>query len=134
MAKIKTGMVFGVFDGLHEGHQFFLNSASDKCENLIVVVAQDDASFILKGRKPKHDFSERVRALISHSASFEVVAGDSVQGEWSALKTYKPDMIFLGHDQKAIADEFMKIGISFSFIDSHRPEEFKSSLLHHPEA
>lgn len=134
MAKVKTGMVFGVFDGLHEGHQFFLNSASSKCEKLIVVVAQDDASLTLKGRKPKHGFDERVRALISHGASFEVVAGDSIQGEWSTLKTHTPDMIFLGHDQGAISDALRETGIEFSFIDSHYPEEFKSSLLHHPEA
>lgn len=134
MAKVKTGMVFGVFDGLHEGHQFFLNSASGKCETLIVVVARDDVSLALKGRKPKHDFNERVRALVSFNSSFEVVQGDSTQGEWSALKKYQPTVVFLGHDQSAVADELMKIGIQFSFIDSHHPEEFKSSLLHHVEA
>ena len=134
MAKIKTGMVFGVFDGLHEGHQFFLNSASSKCEKLIVVVAQDDASFTLKGRKPKHDFDERVRALTAHSVSWLVVAGDSMQGEWSALKTHKPDVVFLGHDQGAIASVLEQMGIQFLFIEAHRPLEFKSSLLHHPEA
>jgi len=127
-------MVFGVFDGLHEGHRFFLNSASEQCKTLIVVVARDDASFALKGRKPKHSFEERIRALRSLHSSWIVVVGDSMQGEWSALKTYTPDMVFLGHDQKAIADEFIKMGIQFSFIDSHHPEEFKSSLLHHSEA
>lgn len=134
MAQIKTGMVFGVFDGLHEGHQFFLNSASDKCETLIVVVARDDASFALKGRKPKHGFDERVRALISFNPSFEVAQGDSVQGEWSALKTHTPNMVFLGHDQGAIASALEAMGVRFSFIEAHRPLEFKSSLLHHSDA
>lgn len=134
MEKNKKGMVFGVFDGLHEGHRFFLNSASEQCETLIVVVARDDASSALKGRKPKYDFDERMQALFSFNSSWVGVAGDSVQGEWSALKTYRPDMVFLGHDQKAIADEFIKMGIQFSCIDSHHPEEFKSSLLHHAEA
>lgn len=134
MTKSKLGMVFGVFDGLHEGHQFFLNSASEQCETLIVVVAQDDTSFALKGRKPKHSFEERMRALRSLNSSWIVVAGDSIQGEWSALKTYTPDMVFLGHDQGAIADALEEIGIQFSFIEAHRPFEFKSSLLHRSEA
>lgn len=133
MNLIKRGIVFGVFDGLHEGHRFFLKSASDKCESLIVVVAIDDASLALKGRIPKHSFNERMQALLSFNPSLKVVPGDSIQGEWSALTTYMPDMVFLGHDQSAIAEELEKIGIQFSFIDSHHPEEFKSSLLHHFE-
>jgi len=34
-------MVFGVFDGLHEGHLFFLDEAQKYGDNLIIVVASD---------------------------------------------------------------------------------------------
>ncbi len=122
-------MVFGVFDGLHEGHRFFLQSAADQCEKLMVVVARDDASSALKGRTPKHALDKRVQAIQSLNQVWTVIPGDSTQGEWSALKQHQPDMVFLGHDQHAVAEELKKMGIPFSFIDAHEPDQYKSSLL-----
>ncbi|MES2135096.1 MAG: adenylyltransferase/cytidyltransferase family protein [Patescibacteria group bacterium] len=133
MKKTKTGMVFGVFDGLHEGHRYFLESASEKCEKFIVVVAQNGASATLKGRMPKYSLEDRIEAIEKLNSAWTVVSGDSVQGEWNALKKYQPDVVFLGHDQSAVADELEKIHIFFSFIEAYRPEQFKSSILHQSE-
>lgn len=129
MSKEKKGMVFGVFDGLHEGHVFFLESAAAQSEKLIVVVAEDGASSALKGRAPKHALKERMLRIESLGKGWTVLAGDSAQGEWSALKKYAPDRVFLGHDQHRIAEELQRMGIPFSFIGAHSPERYKSSLL-----
>jgi len=122
-------MVFGVFDGLHEGHLFFLNAAASKCDELIVVVAEDEASASLKGRLPKSPLHARIEAIESLQRGWTVVAGDKAQGEWSALKAHKPDMVYLGHDQHAVAAEFERMGIAFSFIEAHSPDKYKSSLM-----
>ncbi len=123
-------MVFGVFDGLHEGHQYFLRLAQTLCDELVVVVAVDEAVRALKGRVPKHSNGDRIAAIRNFNPATVVVSGDDTPGQWSALKTYVPDVVFLGYDQKAIAGALKDIPMPFVFLEAHRPEEYKSSLLH----
>lgn len=130
MAKNKKGMVFGVFDGLHEGHRYFLHSASEHCEDLTVVIAGDEATRALKGHVPKYSLEERRHALLALNPLWRIIEGDTVQGEWSALKKYQPDIVFLGHDQTALAKELEHRGVAIKFLAAHRPEHFKSSILH----
>ena len=70
----KTGMVFGVFDGLHEGHRYFLGKAKEKADNLIVVVAVPETIQILKNRGAKRTLHERMSAVKEFGTSFTVVA------------------------------------------------------------
>ncbi len=49
---ITKGVVFGVFDGLHEGHKKFLTDAAARCVELIVVVAHPKAVLTLKKKYP----------------------------------------------------------------------------------
>lgn len=128
MDKVKKGMVFGVFDGLHEGHLFFLNAAKALCEELVVVVAKDTAVRTLKGRAPHHSLPVRMRAL-SSTPGIHSVEGDEEMGEWSALRTYTPDMVFLGHDQQPLATALEHLGVPYTFLPAHRPHEFKSSII-----
>jgi len=116
----EKGMVFGVFDRLHEGHQHFLSDASSKCRELTVVVTLPEMVSLLKGRQPKQSWEERVAALRAFNPKLNVVPGDSVAGAWSVITTYMPDMIFLGHDQQAIADELRRIDKLFVFLERHR--------------
>jgi len=57
MARIKVsynvGMVFGVFDGLHQGHKHFLQAAAKRCKQLIVVVTVPAVVSVLKKHKPR---------------------------------------------------------------------------------
>lgn len=128
MDTIKKGMVFGVFDGLHEGHVFFLNEAKKLCQELFVVVAEDTAVEALKGKVPRNSLRIRKEAL-STISDIRVIEGDEKMGEWSALHTYAPDVVFLGHDQQALAVELERLGVPHTFLPAHRPHEFKSSLL-----
>jgi cytidyltransferase-like protein len=129
MARFKTGMVFGVFDGLHEGHKYFLESAKELCVTLIVVVAQDSTSRALKGRLPTHSLSARMRALEMLSPEYKIIFGDEKAGEWSVITQHAPEIVFLGHDQTVISDELQKRSVPFLFLEAHQPEKFKSSLL-----
>lgn len=127
--KYGTAMVFGVFDGLHEGHQYFLLEAAKLCSELIVVVTLDEVVEALKNKKPKNDFMQRVAAIKSFDTNLKVIASDSALGKWSIFKDHSPEIIILGYDQHGIAREMKKLGRSFITLPSHFPEKYKSSLL-----
>ncbi len=122
-------LVFGVFDGFHEGHKFFLREALKRADELLVVVATDTAVETLKGKKPKTTLSERMRAVSEFDNRVRALSGDDEQGSWRVLKNAQPDIVFLGYDQTAIADELKILKIRFDFIGSHEPHIHKSSLL-----
>lgn len=122
-------MVFGVFDGLHEGHQNFLTQAQNRCTKLIVVVAHEQVVQTIKGHLPQFSFEERAQAIRSFNPRLDIVSGDQKIETWSAFKTYQPDMIFLGYDQHRLAEKLKEMNTLFVFLDSHLPDTFKSSLL-----
>ena len=129
MKTIKIGIVFGVFDGFHAGHRYFLESAKKKCDTLIVVVAQDETSLALKGRLPVNTLDVRMQALNALGADYKIVLGDEDLGQWSVIKKYAPDAVILGYDQKKLSEEIKTLGISVMFVQSHQPDTFKSSLI-----
>jgi len=124
-----TALAFGVFDNLHDGHKDFLSQALKKCDKLIVVVARPEIVQTLKNHTPKQTYEERVKALESFDARIKAVPSDSVLGSWKVLRTYHPDIVFLGYDQKGIAAELKKLGVNFEFLVAHMPEKYKSSLM-----
>jgi cytidyltransferase-like protein len=123
-------IVFGVFDGLHEGHKSFLRQAASKCDQLTVVVTVPEIVQALKNRVPKYSYADRFAAIQAFDKELKVVPSDAVLGEWSVLENLRPDMVFLGYDQQAIATELEKLGVPFTFLTSHEPERYKSSILH----
>lgn len=127
--RYKIGMVFGVFDGLHTGHQYFLTEASKRCEKLIVVVTLPAIVALLKKRLPHYEYEERVAEIRAFDPELKIVPSDKTLGEWNVVKKHAPEIIFLGYDQQTMAAELTKTGIPFVFLDSHHPEKHKSSLL-----
>ena len=126
----KTGMVFGVFDGLHDGHRYLLSQAHSRSEKLVVVVAHEDGVKVIKGDSPRFSFRERAVALRSFDPHLEIILGDPVIETWSAFKTYQPDMVFLGYDQHLLAEKLKEMSTPFVFLESHQPEKYKSSIIH----
>jgi|GEM_PF-563821 len=159
------GMVFGVFDDLHLGHEFFLSEVAKecverKCSKLIVVVTLPEVVSFLKKKLPRQNLEERLGGVETFFKSekfftsktfgnkagtevqFSVIPGDKEIGSWKVLKAHKPNVIFLGYDQQAIAKELDKLkrlassnpkadfvgDFSYKFIESFMPEKYKSSL------
>ncbi len=125
----KTGMVFGVFDGLHDGHRHFLSEAEKLCEKLIVVVTLDAVVSILKNHPPKYSYEERAKAIADFNPDLVIAPSDPTLGGWSILERQNPDIIFLGYDQTAIAREMKRLHKSFFIIDAHHPKTLHSSIL-----
>lgn len=122
-------LVFGVFDGFHEGHQFFLKEALKRTDELLVVVAPETAVLKLKGKKPRVSFLERARAVSEFDNRIRTIEGDDEEGSWNVLKNAQPDIVLLGYDQTGIADELKRLGVRFDFVAPHEPHIFKSSKL-----
>ncbi len=132
---LSTTMVFGVFDGLHDGHRFFLDKASLIGDKLIVVVARDAAVSAYKGRAPLLNQSERIHAVKAAYPEATVVLGDEVENTWDVINVYKPSTIALGYDQTELRDRLETIkdafhaSIALTVIEDHRGHELHSSLL-----
>ena len=125
----KIGMVFGVFDGFHLGHHFFLKEALLRCDTLVVVVALAQVVQKLKKRAPIHSLEERVAAVKDFDSRLTVVPGDSELGTWQVLKDHAPEVVYLGHDQHALGEALDTIGMAHEFIGAFYPERYKSSIL-----
>ena len=130
-------MVFGVFDGLHKGHESFLRQARRWGSELIAVVARDAAVRELKKKRPRLSEKERARALGASRMADRVVLGDKEQGIYLVAKRYKPAIICIGYDQDALAEDLrrrMRKGylpaMRLIRLRPHRPYMFRSSLLY----
>lgn len=123
------GLLFGVFDGLHAGHKFFISEAEARCDELTVIVAPDSAVKELKGKEPLEKLDERIRALSEWNRALDVRAGDERNGSWKVVRDERPNVIFLGYDQRDLAKEVESFGIRTVILGAHEPEKYKSSLL-----
>lgn len=129
-------MVFGVFDGLHAGHRAFLRAAKKRGEELIVVVARDSAARLLKHKTPRRTQAARAAALRRSMLADRVALGDRKQGSYGVIARWKPDIICLGYDQRALANDLkkrMKDGTlshrSLVALHPHEPEQWHTTLL-----
>ena len=97
-------MVFGTFDGVHEGHREFFKEARRCGDYLIAVVAQDHIIEHLKGRLPNINLAKRFENIKREDGVDEVVIGDKDLGNWEIVKMRKPDVIALGYDQHTLRE------------------------------
>ena len=110
MGKTRTKiMVFGTFDGLHQGHVDFFRQAKklSKKSFLIASIARDKNVYKIKKVKPI--FSEKQRAILIKKCKLAdkvVLAG--IKNYLPHILQAKPDIIALGYDQKAYVKNLKK--------------------------
>ena len=132
----KTVVIFGVFDGIHEGHLAFIKEAKLQGENLVAIVARDSVVFRLKGHLPFNDESSRVKSLLELNDIKKAFLGDDSEGEYKILREIKPDLIYLGYDQKFLYED-ISLAIKNNLLpkmeimhgNPHKPDIFHTSLL-----
>jgi len=134
--KSKKILVFGVFDGIHEGHLSFISDAKKQGDQLIAIVARDIVVEKLKNKLPLYNEVQRIKALLEVQDIDLVLLGDPEIGTYNILKEVKPDIVFLGYDQDTLFEDLNKKIKNGSFTeieivrgDSHNPEIFHSSII-----
>ena len=131
----KLVMVFGVFDGLHDGHLSFLKQAHALGTRLIAVVAQDECVMRLKKHYPRSPLSERMDALSNSGLVYAVTPGDETEGGWEVIHRYRPDIVALGYDQRTMHEHLTLALPSFPFacdlvvLKPHKPNECHCALM-----
>ena len=107
----KTVVVFGIFDGVHEGHRDFfrqaLRAASGQAE-LIVIVGRDEICRRLKNKTPEHSEEERVQLVAQEPLVDKALLGDQDLSTYQVLAGLKPDVICFGYDQQRLREDLGK--------------------------
>lgn len=122
-------MIFGTFDGVHEGHRNLFRQAKGYGDFLIAVVARDETVLRVKGRRSKYPECARYAALFAEKEIDEAVLGD-LRDRYAAIKKYKPEVICLGYDQERFVEGLREIFFGeIVRLSSFQPEVFKSSKM-----
>lgn len=128
-------MVFGSFDGLHNGHRAFFKEARSHGDYLIAVLAQDHIIEHLKGRAPKLNLTERFEHLNKEDGVDEVAIGDKELSAWEVVQKYQPEIIAVGYDQATLREDLEKhldrLGVKpeIKVMSAYEPDIYHSSKI-----
>lgn len=131
MGKKKRVVVFGIFDGVHDGHRDLFRQAKEHGEELIVIVGRDSASVRWKGKKPKYPEQERLALVLKEQRVDNAILGDEEQSTYEALRDLNPDLICLGYDQGMLKKDLERwLEQEKRFIPCVVLKSYKGSVLH----
>jgi len=129
-------LVFGSFDVVHKGHEYFFRKAREFGDELVVVIGRNKTIERVKGCLPKFSESERVKHVRSIDGVDKVVLGSEGEDKFKVIEDINPDIIVLGYDQDSFSDglkaELVRRGlggVKIVMLDSFKPEKYKSSLM-----
>src|SRR3989344_9440499 len=140
-------LVFGTFDGLHEGHKDFFRQSKEfgdpeinpsdlnGANHLIVLVGRDSTVIKTKGRLPKLGEQERLKVVQQAPYVVEAQLGNEGNNPYKVIEEIKPDVICLGYDQTHFVDKLegklkeMGLNIEIKRLNAFEPEKYHSSLL-----
>ena len=109
-------MVFGTFDGIHEGHRFFLREAKKLGNFLIAVVARDSHVETLKKHSPNFPLEKRLNDLEKENIADKVIGSDETLGTWKVILENQPNIVALGYDQNNLREALTDAKVNFPFI------------------
>ena len=123
-------MGFGTFDGIHAGHMSYLRQLKMLGYEIIVVVARDRNVKKIKGKKPRIDEKERLKAIEQTELVDKVLMGHT-KNFYYWINKFQPDVIGLGYDQKANVDELKEQFPKMEIVrlKAYKPEKFKTSII-----
>lgn len=133
---MKKIMVFGTFDILHLGHLDFFAQAKRNSDYLIAIIARDYYVQKAKGAKPKNDEKKRLSTVRKSNVVNKAILGSKTHNFYRTIRTYKPQKIALGYDQKPTLNQLKKdlrkhrlSNIEIIRLKPHNPNKYKSSKI-----
>ena len=132
--KIRV-VVFGIFDGVHEGHRSLFAQAREFGEELVVIVGRDEICRKLKNKTPKFSEEERRSRVEQEPLVSKAILGDKEPSSYEIVEEFKPDVACFGYDQEKLEEDFKNwLQKTGKQIEVHRlfpfePETYHSSLL-----
>jgi len=132
---MKTILLFGTFDGVHEGHRSCFTQAKEFGDHLILAIAPDAVVKKLKSRAPNRNAETRAKELKDEDIVDEVVVGDQEIGSYEVLTMIKPDLVGIGYDQHELSENLRAWasknmpGLEIIKLEAFNPETFKSSKI-----
>ncbi len=127
-------MVFGTFDYLHAGHEYYIKEARSLGHEIIAVLARDHTVQTIKGEAPDHNEKERLQNLKDTNWVNKAILGD-LKDKSKCIKNYRPDIIALGYDQFAFTYNLQKLIMDLKLdtkivrIEPYKPDLYKSSIV-----
>ncbi len=131
----KKVLVFGTFDGLHEGHKDFLRQAKQEGDYLVVVVGRDSTVERVKKQLPKFNENERLAQVEQNEFVDFARLGNEGVSPYQVIQEVLPDIICMGYDQTFFVDKLEEkikefgLNIEIKRMKAFKPEIYKSSLL-----
>ncbi|MEX2008238.1 MAG: adenylyltransferase/cytidyltransferase family protein [Candidatus Spechtbacterales bacterium] len=132
-------LAFGTFDLLHEGQINYLQQAKALGDELVVLVACDQAVERVKHRPAVHSQEERLAAVAKLPFVDKAVLGKPVARKEDYLRPiqeHAPDIICLGYDQALDISEWLEGRVADMLpatrivrAKAYHPEVYKTSLL-----
>lgn len=130
----KMVVIFGIFDGVHLGHESFFQQAK-RHGNVTAIVGRDSQAREHKGKPPTLNQRQRLARVAKHPLVSRAMLGDKKSGEYRILSKIKPDMICLGYDQKALQKDLQRwmkergVVVPMCTLKAHKGHIYHSSLL-----
>jgi len=127
----KRVVVFGIFDGVHDGHRDLFRQAREYGDELVVIVGRDESSLQLKNKKPRFSEDERIRALREEKLIDDAVLGDKPLSSYNVLKNLKPQVVCIGYDQDALESDLRNWILANDLqIEMYRAKPFQENAFH----
>ncbi|MBU2539825.1 FAD synthase [Patescibacteria group bacterium] len=131
---MKKVIVFGTFDGIHEGHLNLFKQAKKYGDYLIVVVGRDENIKKLKGRYPLKNEQERLSNVRNQGIVGEAVLG-GLSDPYEIISKINPNIIGLGYDQNSFTDDLegrlrkLNLKVKIVRLKAYKPKIYHSSKL-----
>ena len=137
MGKTRTKiMVFGTFDGLHQGHLDFFRQAKKLSKKSFLIASISRDKNVYKIKKVRPIFSEKQRVILTKKCKLVnrvVLAG--IKNHLPHILKERPDIIALGYDQrnytKSLKKDLKNKGLVVNIVrlKPYKKHTFKNHLL-----
>ncbi|MBI1866137.1 MAG: adenylyltransferase/cytidyltransferase family protein [Candidatus Staskawiczbacteria bacterium] len=133
-------LVFGTFDGLHEGHKALFRQAKEFGDYLIVAVSRDSTAKKNKNKMPKFNEQKRLKMVQDYELVDEALLGreehNPSKDRYELILKIRPDVVCLGYDQAQFRDKLEKelkemnlYDTEVRILEPYKPKEYHSSII-----